>query len=117
MSLLLSICIPTYNRALFLDQLLKSIESNIAGFEDLVEVVISNNAGTDTTSEVVSRYRETIPHMRYYQQETCLLPGEIHFYFVASQGRGKYIWIIGDDDCINENAIKMVVERLHKGPD
>jgi glycosyltransferase involved in cell wall biosynthesis len=117
MTILLSICIPTYNRAVYLDQLLVSIASGIKDFESIIEVVISDNAGTDNTRDVVSKYAATIPNLKYLRQETALLPPEKNFYFLGSNASGKYVWLIGDDDCVSSNGIKRVVEALASSPD
>ena len=53
---LLSICIPTYNRAELLRQCLESIISESNVFTDKVEVIVSNNCSTDKTEEIINRY-------------------------------------------------------------
>ena len=52
MNKLLSICIPTYNRAQFLPALLESIITQINGHEDKVEIIVSDNASTDNTKQI-----------------------------------------------------------------
>ena len=52
---LLSICIPTYNRAEYLEGALKNIVTDSA-FDSRVEVIISDNASTDNTQEVGKKY-------------------------------------------------------------
>jgi hypothetical protein len=51
----LSLCIPTYNRARKLDRLLHQLREIIATsqFRESVEVIISDNASTDDTKEVI----------------------------------------------------------------
>ena len=65
---LLSICIPTYNRASFLDQCLSAIVHQ-DGFDERVEVVISDNASTDNTQELCKKYTEQYPNIRYFRNE------------------------------------------------
>ena len=51
--LLLSICIPTYNRGKYLKSNLCSIYNQ--SFNDLlVEIIVSNNNSTDNTKEVIN---------------------------------------------------------------
>ena len=52
---LLSICIPTYNRAEYLVGALENIISDPA-FDERVEIVISDNASTDDTENVVGYF-------------------------------------------------------------
>lgn len=66
---LLSICIPTYNRA---EYLVKSLDSLICLPEfntSEVEVVISDNASTDNTQEIVKIYTDRYNTIHYYRNE------------------------------------------------
>ena len=68
---LLSICIPTYNRA---EYLAKSLDSLIVQPEfSQIEVVISDNASTDNTEEVCKHYREKYPNIVYYRNQENIL--------------------------------------------
>ena len=53
---LVSFCIPTYNRARYLDSLLESLTQQLAEFPHTFEVLISDNGSDDDTAAVVSRY-------------------------------------------------------------
>ena len=66
---LLSICIPTYNRA---EYLAKSLDSLICLPEfntSEVEVVISDNASTDDTKQVVKNYSDKYKNIYYYRND------------------------------------------------
>jgi glycosyltransferase involved in cell wall biosynthesis len=56
---LLSVCIPTYNRAGYLHECLSSIETR--GLDNLVEVVVSDNASTDDTLDVLKEFANRLP--------------------------------------------------------
>lgn len=65
---LLSICIPTYNRAEYLEQCLEAIVHQ-EGFDERVEVVISDNASTDGTQELCKRYTAQFSNIRYFRND------------------------------------------------
>lgn len=66
-SLLCSICIPTYNRALLLHNTLASLVSqDIFRTEDNIEIVVSDNCSTDTTYNVVQQYMQAFPNKVHY---------------------------------------------------
>lgn len=69
---ILSICIPTYNRA---DYLKKSLDSivNQDEFTDEVEIVISDNASTDSTQEIAETYCEKYKNIKYFRNEENIL--------------------------------------------
>ena len=66
---LLSICIPTYNRAECLEDCLRSLERATQGLIDRVQIVISDNASTDHTPEVVQKWAAVLP-IRYIRNRS-----------------------------------------------
>ena len=66
---LLSICIPTYNRSEYLDICIASIVSQKDFLSEDVELVISDNASTDNTEEVVRKYQEQYKNIFYSRNE------------------------------------------------
>jgi len=109
----LSICIPTYNRALFLRQCLNSIVSQFddAGVLVKTEIVISDNASKDGTQEVVSEYGEKFSNIRYYRNSENL-GFDNNVLNVVSKASGEYCWLLGDDDALFENSLKTVLAEI-----
>jgi len=112
---LLSICIPTYNRAGHLDRCLHSIFSQIAG-NDLIEVVVSDNASTDRTPEILRTYSSLYPNLRVFRNEANL-GADRNIYHVAGLGRGKFIKLQGDDDFYVNDTIMPLLHLLHEHSD
>jgi len=52
---LVSIIIPTYNRANYLE---KAIESVLKQTYENIEIIVSDNASTDNTMEVMQKYKD-----------------------------------------------------------
>lgn len=112
---LLSICIPTYNRASTLRHCLDSVMDSISGHEDEIELIISNNDSSDSTEEVVQEYKKIYPWIRYNRNNVNLLC-EGNIYFIASSMvRGRYVWFIGDDDFIERSAVSCALECIEEG--
>jgi glycosyltransferase involved in cell wall biosynthesis len=109
---ILSICIPTFNRAKYLQELLESIKISCIGHLNYIEVVISNNTSTDNTAEVVDNYKQYFPNIQYHNHSEALLPAEKNFLFVAQQAKGVYVWLMGDDDKLNKDAILIISQSL-----
>ena len=106
----LSICIPTYNRARFLVESLDSVLKSAKGFEDRIEIIISDNAGTDNTKEVIERYLNKYPFIRYNRNEKNVF--DKNFFIAAGLARGEYFWIFGDDDKMEEEAIYRIMKKI-----
>ena len=69
---ILSICIPTYNRAQYLEVSLDALIVELQDFSDQVEIVVSDNASTDTTREIVERAKMRFAHISYSRNEENL---------------------------------------------
>lgn len=107
---LLTIAIPTYNRAIYLGDLLSSLFDQLIA-EQRVELIISDNASSDETPVLINEYRRRGLPLRYIRNETNLgADGNILQCF--EQARGKYVWIIGDDDILLEGCIKQLMFHL-----
>jgi abequosyltransferase len=65
-SVKLSICIATFNRASALG---KTLERVIAQATDDCEIVVSDNASTDNTEQVVAEYARRFCRLRYIRLE------------------------------------------------
>jgi len=104
----LSIAIPTYNGAATIRETLDSIVSQL---EDGVEIVISDNASTDETPEIVREYQSKYPMIRYLRNNENLGPDR-NFDLAVRRSQGDYVWLFGDDDEIAPGGIKKVLEVL-----
>ena len=67
--LLVSICIPTYNRSTYLRQSLERYIVEKEFIDGKVEIVISDNASTDDTKMVVEEYVKKYKNIRYYRNK------------------------------------------------
>lgn len=111
---ILSVCIPTYNRAPLLMECLLSVISAAKGYEHEVEIVVSDNASQDDTSMIAESVRPLYPDFNYVRRATNI-GGERNFRYVASLAKGQFVWIFGDDDKMSENAIREVLARINAG--
>jgi glycosyltransferase involved in cell wall biosynthesis len=109
----LSICIPTYNRSNYLKEALESVLLSSKGFEDKLEIIVSDNASTDNTTEVVKQYQQKYELIRYSRNEVNVV--DKNFFIAAGLSRGEYIWVFADDDKMNKDAIKTIFDKITKG--
>ena len=111
----LSICVTTYNRAPWLVHSLPLILEQTRPYPDLVEVVVCDNASTDETPSVSERFRAW-PNLRVHRNETNVgMLGNLGV--SARQARGRYVWVIGDDDLMVEGAVERVLAAIACHPD
>lgn len=108
--LLLSICIPTYNRAGYLKKALESIKIQLDSnplLMESVEVVVSDNCSTDNTPEVVESYKKHFKHLTYVASKKNV-GFDLNIYSVVKNASGIYCWYLGDDDIIINGAIGFI---------
>jgi len=109
---LISFCIPTYNRAPFLAETLKSILAQ-AGPD--IEIVISDNASTDGTEAIVADFKKNYSAVQYARNESNL-GYDRNLLRAIGLARGEYIWLFGSDDLLKEGAIEAVREKILNVP-
>lgn len=105
---LLSICVPTYNRAKFLRVMLEALLPQAARLGGVVEVIVSDNASTDDTQSVV-RAAEGLGPLRYLRNKSNLGPLANIIKPILEAARGRYVWVMGDHNLMRPDALAEVV--------
>src|SRR5262245_14062805 len=91
---LVSIGLPTYNRASMLP---RAIESVLAQTHANIELVLSDNASTDETETICREAQARDPRINYIRQAVNI--GLIaNFKFVLREARGAFFMWLSDDD-------------------
>lgn len=112
----LSIAIPTYNRAGKLARVLASICGQVSQSNRLsekVEVIVSDNASSDETQQILANCDCKGVRFQHYRQGTNLgLDGNMSFLY--RKCRGNYVWFFSDDDILFPGAVERVLEQLEK---
>jgi abequosyltransferase len=111
----LSICIPTYNRARYLDECLASLAVLAPTYWSKVEIVVSDNASTDDTASVIDKYSGRLP-IQYFRNSTNI-GGERNFFAAASRGTASHVWVFGDDDVFEQAALDAALRHIELGFD
>ena len=111
---LLGICIPTYNRALYLDKCLCSITENVKKYG--FTVYVSDNCSEDNTESIVNHYQQSYNNIIYVKNKSNI-GLYLNILNVIEMARSKYIWLMGDDDAILPNSIERVLTKILEGND
>ena len=112
---ILSICIPTYNRASYLHDALESIARELTDkhLAEQVEVIVSDNASTDDTETITRSFASKIRHLAYYKNEANV-GFDYNVDNAVRRANGTYCWYLGDDDLIRNGALAYMLAQCAK---
>ena len=109
---LISICIPAYKRAAYLQRLLKSIATQT--FKDF-EVIVTDDSPDDTVSEILQKYQKFFK-TKYKKNLTTLGTPE-NWNEGLRMADGKWIKIMHDDDWFaSSQSLEKFVELINNNP-
>src|SRR3974377_119797 len=107
-----SIGMPAYNSEKFICKALDSLLAQ--GYENF-ELIISDNASTDTTPQIIKDYADRDPRIRYFRQPKN--QGQTWNYnFVLEQAQGDYFMWAQTDDMWAPTWLKECVAVLEENP-
>ncbi len=110
--ILLSICIPAYNRPIWFERTLRSIVANVADNKRYMEVIISDDSDSNECNIVASR---------------ILIPLNINYKYIHNQPKlgmadnwnnsinlasGKYVLVLHDDDFLLNNGTHEIIKVI-----
>ncbi|MCD7890145.1 MAG: glycosyltransferase [Oscillospiraceae bacterium] len=110
---LLTIAIPTYNGAKTIRNMLDIM---LPQCTDEVEVLVSDNGSTDDTPSIVGEYRIKYPFIKYHRNKENI-GADGNFLECMRLAKGKYIFLLSDDDILVENSLQRILEFLESSPD
>ncbi len=113
---LISVCIPTYNRPV---EIQEAIESVIVQLDDetrsLVEIVVSHDPGAENEAEVQKVLQEMVKKydtVRYFKNEKNM---RFSNGLIANEhATGEYLMPLSDDDYLTEFSISYLLEIIEK---
>ena len=111
----LSLCLATYNRARYLDRYLSHHLGVLEASGIDYELVVSDNASTDETPDILARWASQHPRMRVSRQ-----PRNVGAYpnilTTLHQARGEVVVSIADDDLAIAEQLLAYVQRMVEDP-
>jgi glycosyltransferase involved in cell wall biosynthesis len=79
-----------------------------------IELLVSDNASTDETPGIVKAYMDRGLQIRYLRNVSNI-GADGNFMQCFEKARGKYVWLIGDDDLVIPGAIAKIISYLQAG--
>ena len=105
---LVSIGIPTYNRAN--GHLHAAVQSAAEQTYPNIEIIVSDNCSTDHTEHLIKSFE--YPRIRYFKQETNIGLNN-NWNFCLEQAGGDYFLLLHDDDLIDADFIEACMTAVN----
>ena len=91
-----------------------ALDSIIPQITNDVEIVVSDNASTDGTNELLEMYSKKYPYIKYKKHETNL-GAERNIISVIENSNGEYCWLLGSDYALIMNSINIILSEIQSG--
>jgi glycosyltransferase involved in cell wall biosynthesis len=108
-----SIGLPVYNGEKYLAETIVSLLGQT--YTDF-ELLISDNASTDSTAEICHQYMQQDPRVRYFRQDRNIGAAPNHN-FLVHQARGEFFKWVASDDLYARDLIRRCIDALDEHPD
>ena len=110
----ISLCVPTFNRGPYLDYLLRHLFEQTPSVNLEYEILISNNASSDNTNEIVAKWSDKLP-IKYFEQEKNIGAME-NTSFLFKQAVSEFLVYLADDDLIDLTELKNCLQQIQSRP-
>ena len=110
---LITTIIPTYNRSSILNKTIRNVLSQ----NNLSNIIISDNASTDNTSEVVKKLSQLYKDRIYYFKNLSNIGIYNNFNSGLKRVKSKYFNIMSDDDFLAPGFINECIQILENNSD
>lgn len=107
---LLTILIPTYNRASTLSVTIKALLVQADALN--VPIIVVDNSSTDETPKLLEELHCTHPCLDFISRRFNI-GGDGNIVCALSQISSDYVWILGDDDLVGPNALSIVLGDIN----
>ena len=114
--MILSICVPTFNRLSYLAECLTSIEIATKKITVPIEVFVSNNNSEDGTKELLANWRFSNPQVSFSIRNQLTNVGPLqNIYQIIDSAQGEYLLWCSDDDQLTSEIVTKSVEYANVG--
>jgi len=111
-NIILSICIPTFNRDKCIKEQLERLSSLDDEILSNIEIIISDNCSQDNSKMIIESFISKFKFVYIRNEEN--IGGDRNFLQCYSKSTGQYVLLLGDDDFIIKDAIPRLLENLRQ---
>jgi len=101
----LSICIPTYNRADILRENLFNLIDKVSKYG--ITINVSDNASEDNTKDIVNQAQSIYPYI-IYSRNDINIGFDRNCAKVLKMNHAKYAWLMSDNDSVTDDVAELI---------
>ena len=109
---LLSIIIPTYNGAGWIEDTLRSVLCQLPPFSEEVEFIVRDNCSTDSTRSIVERLNREFGNLILYDRRDSTILADMNYREAVCLSHGDFFVLLGDDDLLFPHFIANILEQI-----
>lgn len=109
-SYILSVVIPSKNKLIYLSETIQSLIKEPSF--DQIELCISDNSGSNETKIYCKELANSFVNVKYMTADTSSNLDE-NINNAVLMANGKYVWLMGDDDICEINALEKIINKLN----
>jgi glycosyltransferase involved in cell wall biosynthesis len=110
--ILISVIIPTYNYAIYLNRVLNSV---IEQLTDSTEIIVVDDGSTDETNRILLSYKEEYPNNFYILSQSNKGAAAARNNGIR-HARGQYVLMLDADDELTPNALRTMYDLIKLHP-
>ncbi len=111
MDKILTVCIPTFNRADNLKQCILEMDKILRNYN--IDLHVFDNASEDNTEKTVQELQAIYPNLKYFRQTHNMGP-DFNFATALKTPDTKYVWLLSDKTSIIEKNLSKVLNFWKK---
>ena len=104
----LTICVPTYNRLMELQECLDSV---IPQMNDSIEIFVSDNSTNDKTEDYINSIIGNYDNFRYKHNKENL-GADGNFLQCLQMANGEYVMLLADDDKLKNDCVEHIINFI-----
>lgn len=113
----LSIIIPTYNGAGWIEDTMESVLCQLDEYKDEVEFIVRNNGSSDNTDFIVEKLNNKYHGLIKYDRRDTTILADINYRESVNMSNGVFVLMIGDDDLLFPNFIFYILKLIDENPE
>ncbi len=106
-----TIITPVYNSQSYIEKCLLSVINQKYNL-NLVQHILINDGSTDKSEEIIKKYQNKYPHIKYFKKQNGNWGSVINYVLNNKLINNQYVIICDSDDVIRKNCLRIINKKI-----